>query len=268
MGRLDLTDALRAEYRTMFDTSSITASRQTAVEGLVASLIANKARYEAVAQPLGMPWHVVAVIHNMESSQSFSKHLHNGDPLTARTVHVPAGRPRTGSPPFTWEESATDALTMHGFASWHDWTVAGTLYQIECYNGTGYRLYHPDVKTPYLWSFCNWYTAGKYVADGTWSQTATSSQCGAAVLLRRMAEKQLIGFTDEPLPDPANGPLVVKYMTAKPSDPKLIADGTALQTWLNTHTGIHLKIDGWAGKGTSDAYKTVSGNYLPGDPRA
>jgi lysozyme family protein len=267
MAKLNLTDALRVEYKQMFDTETINTGKQPAVEGLIASLVANQARYHAVGDPLGMPWHVVAVIHNMESSQNFNKHLHNGDPLTARTTHVPVGRPTSGNPPFTWEQSATDALTLHGFPNWHDWTVAGTLYQLECYNGTGYRLYHPSVKTPYLWSFSNWYTAGKYIQDGTWSSTATSSQCGAAVLLRRMAEKQLIGFTDEPLPVADTPPLVVPYAAAKPSDPAVIAAAETFQTWLNTHAGIFVKVDGWAGQNSSNAFKAVTGHYLPGDPR-
>jgi len=39
---------------------------------------------------------------------SFKLHLHNGDPLTARTVNVPKGRPKTGQPPFAWGISAKD----------------------------------------------------------------------------------------------------------------------------------------------------------------
>ena len=267
MAKLKLTDALRSEYRALFDSCTINGNRQAAVETLVGKLAANRPRYDAVGKPLGIPWHFIAVIHNMESSQSFKGHLHNGDPLSARTKQVPAGRPKTGTPPFTWEQSAADALTMHGLPAWKDWTVAGTLYQLELYNGTGYRLFHPHVKTPYLWSFSNHYQRGKYVADGTWSETATSAQCGAAVLLRRMVEKQLIEFADQPLPQPGGPPLVVPFAAKKPTDPKVIANATALQKWLSTHLGIFLKPDGWAGKATSDAYKLVTGHHLPGDPR-
>src|SRR5439155_371250 len=131
---------------------------------------------------------VVAVIHSMEAGGDFTRHLHNGDPLTARTTHVPAGRPRTGKPPFTWEASAIDALTYQGFGNWKDWSVPGTLYKLEGYNGFGYRDHHPQVLSPYLWSFSNHYARGKYVADGRFSQTAVSQQCGAAVLLKRLQE--------------------------------------------------------------------------------
>jgi lysozyme family protein len=59
-----------------------------------------------------VPWELIAALHEREAGGSFKGHLHNGDPLTGRTYHVPAGRPAKGSPPFTWEASAIDALTM------------------------------------------------------------------------------------------------------------------------------------------------------------
>lgn len=268
MAKVSLTESLRRQYVELFTSCVVSSSRAADVERLVDQLVANRPRYEAVTAAQGVPWHVIAVIHNMESGQRFSAHLHNGDPLTARTVHVPAGRPKTGQPPFSWEDSAADALGMKGLGAGTDWTLAGTLYQIERYNGFGYRQYHPHVLSPYLWSFSNHYTRGKYTADGTWSDTATSAQCGAAVLLRRMTERRLFGFADQPLPLEDRVPLVVSYATTRPSDPAVLAQATALQQWLTGHTGIFLKPDGIAGPATSAAYRQVTGHYLPGDPRA
>jgi lysozyme family protein len=183
-----LTQALRRNYTLLYKSCLIRRARRTLVDGIARGLSGNRARYEKVANALGMPWYVVAVIHSMEAGGDFTRHLHNGDPLTARTTHVPAGRPRTGKPPFTWEESAIDALTYQGFARWKDWSIPGTLYKLEGYNGFGYRDHHPQVPSPYLWSFSNHYTRGKYVADGRFSATAVSQQCGAAVLLKRLQE--------------------------------------------------------------------------------
>ena len=268
MAKVNLTPALRAEYEALFNSCVIRPERAAAVEKLVDALMANQARYQAVAAAMGVPWHFIAVTHNMESSQSFKGHLHNGDPLTARTVQVPAGRPKAGAPPFTWEESAQDALALKGLGAGTDWSLASTLYEAERYNGFGYRLFHPHVKSPYLWSFSEHYSSGKYVADGTWSDTAKSAQCGAAVLLRRMAERKLAGFADQPVPAANAKPLVVPYSTKKPTDPAALAAAMALQNWLTTHTGIFVKPDGIAGEKTSDAYKLVTGSFLPGDPRA
>ena len=44
-----------------------------------------------------------------------------------------------------------------------------TLYELERYNGFGYRDRRPQVLSPYLWSFSNHYSRGKYVADGRFS---------------------------------------------------------------------------------------------------
>ncbi|MDX6507361.1 MAG: hypothetical protein QOG06_2005 [Gaiellaceae bacterium] len=182
-----LTQSARRNYDLLYASLLIRPNRRAAVDQLVRKMTANRARYQKVAKALGMPWYVVAIIHSLEAGGDFTRHLHNGDPLTARTTHVPAGRPKNGRAPFTWEASAMDALTYQGFANWKDWSLPGTLYKLEGYNGFGYRDHHPDVPSPYLWSFSNHYAKGKYVADGRFSPTAVSQQCGAAVLLKRLA---------------------------------------------------------------------------------
>lgn len=267
MARVVLTPALRGEYAHLFDSCRIRPERGDDVESLVKQLLNNQPRYEKVAEALGIPWSFIAMIHNMESSQSFHKHLHNGDPLTARTVQQPPGRPKNGSPPFTWEQSAADALQLKRLGADTDWSLAGTLYQLERYNGFGYRLYHPHVLSPYLWGFSNHYSSGKYVADGTWSDSAVSKQCGAAVLLRRMAERGLVEFADQPRPAASSGPLVAGYSMQKPGDPALEQQVVALQHWLNGFPGVFVKVDGIPGQRTSEAYRQVTGHYLPGDPR-
>jgi lysozyme family protein len=267
MPNVRLTQSLRDEYEQLFDSCMIRPERVNAVQEIVGDLYANRSRYQSVAGALGIPWFFVAVIHNMEAGRDFTKHLHNGDPLSRRTVHVPAGRPKGGSPPFSWEESANDALSLKRLSAETDWSLAGTLYQIERYNGWGYRLYHPHVLSPYLWSFSRHYRSGKYIADGTWSDTAVSRQCGAAVLLRRMAEIHQIEFRDRPIPGEDSPPLIVKYAKRKSRDPLVLSQAQDLQRWLNTYPGIFLKVDGVPGGRTSEAFKRVTGHYLPGDPR-
>lgn len=267
MPSVPFSQALRQQYEDLFNTCMIRPQRAQAVEVIISRLQANSMRYQNVGNTLGIPWFFVAVIHNMEASGNFTKHLHNGDPLTRRTVQVPAGRPKTGNPPFTWEESANDALAMKKLGSQTDWSLAGLLYQLERYNGWGYRLHHPHVLSPYLWSFSNHYTSGKYVKDGVWSDTAVSQQCGAVVVLRRMAERNQIEFSDQPAPAPNTAPLVVNYSKKKSSDPALVLRAEELQRWLNTFPGVFVKVDGVPGDRTSEAYKKVTGSFLPGDPR-
>src|SRR5262245_37575327 len=130
---------LRNEYQTLFERCVIRTERRTVVQSLTTQLLGNKERYRSVERQTDVPWYVIAVIHNMESSQKFTKHLHNGDPLTARTVQVPAGRPVDGNPPFTWEVSAVDALMFDKLDTVEDWTIPGAMFALEKFNGFGSR---------------------------------------------------------------------------------------------------------------------------------
>lgn len=183
---IPLTDELRQQYQEMFDNCVVRPEYQQEVTNTAAKIAANQQRYQAAGDPLGVPWYVVGLIHSMEASLNFNCHLHNGDPLTARTVHVPAGRPAGGEPPFTWEFSATDALTYDGFDKITDWSLPSTLYNIEKYNGQGYRKLSTPIPSPYLWSYSTYYDTGKYGADGKYDPNLRSKQCGAAVLLRQL----------------------------------------------------------------------------------
>lgn len=259
MASVRFTAALNDEYQRLFDTCEIRASRMASVEQCVTAINGSRSRYEAVsAMTGGVPWFVIAAIHNMESSLRFDGHLHNGDPLTKRTTHVPEGRPKTGEPPFTWEESAADALAYDGLDRWTDWSLPGTLYKLEGYNGWGYRLYHSHVLSPYLWAGSAHYTSGKYVADGTWSDTAASQQIGAAVILRRMAELGIIAFPG----------VSAKLPLLRYTGNKVLPYGEDLQRFLNQFPGIYVLVDGKPGRKTSDAFHDVTGYYLAGDPEA
>jgi lysozyme family protein len=84
-----LTPALRNEYQLLFDTCQIRPEKRAIVQKAVDEITSARARYANVADELNVPWYVVGVIHNMEGSLNFATHLHNGDPLSARTVQVP-----------------------------------------------------------------------------------------------------------------------------------------------------------------------------------
>lgn len=183
--RISLSAELAAEFEQLFASCIITPYRKAAVNHLAQRIKQQQRRYLLVERATTVPWQVVAVIHALESGLRFHRHLHNGDPLHSRTVHVPANRPLT-APPFTWEESAIDALHYTELANWQDWSIAGTLFKLEAYNGWGYRRYHQQVLSPYLWSFSNHYTQGKYAADGKFDTNLVSQQCGAAVLFKEL----------------------------------------------------------------------------------
>lgn len=187
----------RKEYSFLWDTMVIDPKRKADVNKLVAKAKANKPIYLDIIDTLkknnpimtsqgkiNIPWQFLACVHYMECGFSFKHHLHNGDPLTHKTVRVPKGRPVRGDAPFTFKESALDALVYQDLHEEMDWSVPNMLYKLEAYNGYGYRS--KGINSPYLWSFSNHYTKGKYVADHKYSATAVSTQCGSALILKQI----------------------------------------------------------------------------------
>jgi lysozyme family protein len=149
-----------------------------------ASIIANQERYESVAIVANAPWWWVGCVHWMEASGSFRCHLHNGDPLNARTVQVPAGRPLGGDPPFTWEDSATDALSMRNFTPDTDWSIDGALNQAERYNGEGYH--NRGIRSPYLWWGTSLQQTGRFTSDHGFDPNARSNEPGVAAMMKAL----------------------------------------------------------------------------------
>jgi lysozyme family protein len=181
--------SLSGEYAQLFSACVVELPSQADTAAGV--IVAGRSRYETVAAKTGVPWFVIALIHTMECGGSWKQHLHNGDPLAAKTVNVPAGRPE-GDPPFTWEASAIDALTYDGLASETDWSLPRVLYRLEKYNGLGYRKRCQP--TPYLWAGSSIERPGKYVADGKFDRAAVSKQLGAAAILKRLVERGYVSF--------------------------------------------------------------------------
>ncbi len=192
---ITLTPKLRKEYEDMFASCVVKAGKQAAVDSIRDKIVNKRDRYEGIEKLTSVPWYVVAVIHNMEASLKFNGHLHNGDPLTAKTVNVPNGRP-PGKAPFTWEASALDALKFDGMTGVKDWTLGAILFRLEKFNGFGYRTRRTGIQTPYLWSFSNHYGKGKFTSDGKLDPDAVSKQCGAAVILHALGAT---GAMDIPL---------------------------------------------------------------------
>jgi len=180
----------------------------------------NRDKYEAAVDGLGIPWWFIAAAHILESGANFTRHMHNGDSLKKRTVQVPAGRPKTGNPPFTWNESARDAMKFQKFDGLKDWSIARALYRWEEYNGFGYRP--KKIPSPYLWSLSKVYEKGKYIRDKVFDANAVSKQCGTVPFLKALIELGeiepfVIGGVDGNLGESAESGAV---------DTKPVADGT------------------------------------------
>jgi lysozyme family protein len=152
------------------------------VDSVVHRLVNSKQRYITVENATHVPWPVIAVIHQRESSQSWFGSLAQGDPWNQVSIHVPRGR----GPFASWEAAAIDALTVcppHA-THWSDWSIGGALTLLEQYNGLGYAgMGRPS---PYVWSATDQYHSGKYTADGHYDPNVIDHQTGCAALLARM----------------------------------------------------------------------------------
>lgn len=175
-------------YGKLWDKSQLTEAGRDKARQFVRTAQVNRGKYEAVQKATGCPWYMVAAIHMREFSMRFTGHLHNGEPLTDRTRKlVPKGRPKTGNPPFTWEQSAFDALSVppHDMRVIKNWSTERILYELEKYNGFGYV---GKINSPYVWSGTNQYFAGKFVGDGRYDPNHIDNQLGCVAFLKALGE--------------------------------------------------------------------------------
>lgn len=139
--------------------------------------------YASVSRATGVPWWLVGCFDMREESFDHTSNLCNGDPLDRPTVHVPRGV----GPFSTWSAGAI-------FAMHYDRLVAndliGWLIEAERYNGEGYHKHtNPAAPSspepsPYIWSFTNVYTSGKYSSDGHWDPNLVDRQAGVAAIAK------------------------------------------------------------------------------------
>lgn len=186
-------EQLEGDYNTLIADMEIRDNWAARIDNAARLIISSKDVYQstsvayATKYNVTIPWQFIGIVHHLESDSDFSTHLHNGDSLAHRTVHDPRGRPINGTPPFTWEESAIDALHQRNIHQF-DWIPARFAYEFEAFNGFGYRSNHSGINSPYLWSGTSDYDKGKYVADHVFDPNEVSQQCGAMALLKRVVE--------------------------------------------------------------------------------
>lgn len=159
--------------------------------------------YKAVQAKTGVPLLFIIPVHEREASLSFNKHFHNGDPLSGRTFHVPAGRPKTGEPPFKWSDSAIDAVTMKNLHKVGNWSIERILYEQHRYNGI------TKYPSSYVLSGTQFYRGGMWIRDHVYDANTVDQRPGTLVMM-----KALISI------DPS-----LRYFSREPFAPKDVVDG-------------------------------------------
>lgn len=193
---LPLNEEYAFQYKNRYSTLAVPPERAFEVDNAAKKILENMLRYKAVANTLGLPFEIIGVLAMRELSPPFNFHQHlgNGDPLTARTVHVPAGLPTEGTPPFSFEQGAIAALNHQGEVmgiTFHttEWNVPNALCFLEAYNGLGYRkrfLKTPEFGSPYLWAGTQYYRSGYYGSDSKWDESLVCKSLGCAPVLKRL----------------------------------------------------------------------------------
>jgi lysozyme family protein len=197
-------------------------TRKTEAANIALHLYQARKRYQEVEAKTGVPWFVIAVIHERESSQDWKTHLGQGDPLNKVTVHVPAGRgPFFGAD--AWERGAMDALIdcPPYLARKKNWGTPGdVLTNLEAYNGLAYA--NAGRPSPYVFSGTSIYDpptgpGGKVTRDHGPIDDVVDKQMGcAAMLMAMMALDPSITFTGAKI-TPPSAPLT----SVKPSQPSI-----------------------------------------------
>ena len=177
-----------ARWRAM----QVTPSLVSKIDGIANRLLTGKDRYQPISARTGVPWAVIAVIHEREASGDWGASLAQGDPWDAVSVHEPKGR----GPFASFEDAADDALMNCApyAGKWKDWSIGGALTLLEEYNGLGYANgpsdlqgnRYPPQPSPYIWASTDQYVSGKYVADRDYRPNVVDKQFGCAALLARM----------------------------------------------------------------------------------
>lgn len=189
MARNFTVEELAGQYIELWTSAKFTRNAQ--IQEAARKIIRNRDAYDQLEKELGVPWFWIGAIHMRESSNNFYTHLHNGDPLTARTRHVPKGRPieaPANGTKYTWFESARDALRQKGLQNVSEWDIPRLCYEAERYNGWGYRYSKSRPLSPYLWAGTQHYNRGKYVADGRYSSTTVDPQLGVIPVMQAVLE--------------------------------------------------------------------------------
>ncbi len=205
----------KAGYHNLWNVAHITDARKAAATALAQKICSEPYRstFKQVETATGVPWFLVGCLLERESSLDLGTYLGNGEKLSQVTHLVPAGR----GPFHDFQSGAVDALKYEGMTgiSPADWTVERMLYWAERFNGEGY--FSHGINSPYVWSWTDQYSRGKYSSDGNFDASLVDPQPGVAAMLKALAEvstevasrisnQEVVPVTDQSHPAPTAAP--------------------------------------------------------------
>lgn len=184
---MQLTNDLRNKYINLFKTIEINPVKEVEIENAVNKMLNNKSYYEMTR----IPWYYIGCIHILEGNGNLKNSLYNGQPWNQKSTIVPVGV----GPFNSWEDHLNFTVNTY-MKNFTDFSFSSVLYNLESHNGFGYAMYHPEINTPYLWSYSNHYVSGKYGSDGKYDPTLVSRQPGCAVLIKKLVDMGELSFPE------------------------------------------------------------------------
>ena len=164
-------------YEALYHSMIIKEDKVALVRKAADTIIKHSSAYIEAEIMTGVPWQLIGALHYMECNCDMTCQLLNGERWYKRTRLVPKRK----GPWKSWLDSTVFAFKHDQLKSTR---LGETLRYAERYNGMGYV--RKGINSPYLWSYSNHYTKGKYVADGKYSPYAVSKQVGVAPILKEL----------------------------------------------------------------------------------
>lgn len=130
----------------------------------------------------GLPWALVLAISWQESTCNDMSTIANGQRWDKVTTLVPKQEGPYGS----WAEAAKHSIDDHNRNNRHIipdmlWTPSKCLFYAESWNGWAY--YRRGLNSPYICTFTNFETPGRYVGDGQFDPKARGANAGVLAVL-------------------------------------------------------------------------------------
>jgi lysozyme family protein len=199
-------NVLKPRYEQLFSSCQIRSSWLPQIQTIADTLVSLRTQYDGIEAQTTVPWWFIGILH-YRASNFQAAHLHNGDPLTGRTVRFPEGRPI--APPangliYTFAESAIDALGMVKYDKAKDRSMAAWLWRFEMWDGFGsFNYARKGINSEYLWNGTNHFGSGqnqgKFTPDNQFDPYAKSDRVGAAAILWYLLYKGILGADGQQL---------------------------------------------------------------------
>ncbi|HAX87998.1 MAG TPA: hypothetical protein DCY91_17455 [Cyanobacteria bacterium UBA11370] len=192
-------NTLKPHYEQLFATCQLRKSWLDRIGAVAETIVTRRSLYDQVERQTNVPWWFIGILHYREANFG-EAHLHNGDPLNARTVHDPPGRPQAfpaNGQYYTFVESAVDAIRWKMLDRIPDRSLSAWLWSFEYWDGFGYAMH--GINSEYLWNGTNHFGSGnnrgKCLPNGLCDPNATSDQVGCGAILWYIYHKGMLNAT-------------------------------------------------------------------------